>query len=148
MRRILVAVDGSDHARRAVEFAADLAACFRSGVTVLHVVEDVSGMVPPEFEAYARIEHVRVTHEQVLLDAGQRIVSDAEKTLRDRGVSGVEQVVEIGRPAFGIAEKARELDADMIVMGRRGLGNLASLLQGSVTHKVMQLADTTVVTVK
>ena len=56
--------------------------------------------------------------------------------------------VEVGQPANRIVEVARELDADMIVLGSRGLGNIGSLLLGSTSQKVAHLAPCTVVTVR
>lgn len=148
MRRILLAVDGSDHSNRAVEFAGTLANRFDAHVTVLHAVEDVGTVVPPEFEAYARIERIQLSQREILVDAAHRIVIEAEKTLRNIGVSDIESRVEIGHPAAAIVSWAEKTNADLIVMGRRGLGNLAGLLQGSVTHKVGHMADCTLVTVK
>lgn len=148
MRRILLAVDGSDHSHRAVEFTGTLALRFDSEVTVLHVVEDVGTIVPPEFEAYARIERFQVSQREIIADAAHRITIEAEKMLRQMGVSEITTQVEIGHPAAAIVAWADKSNADMIVMGRRGLTDLAGLFQGSVTHKVSHLADCTVVTVK
>ena len=148
MKHILVATDGSDHAKRAVDFAGDLAPRFDAKVTVLHVVTDVGTAVPPEFEAWARIEHVHLSRQEVLVDAAHRIVDDAEKRIRDLGVDDVETLVLVGNPAAAIVETARDKEADLIIMGRRGLSNLAGLFQGSVTHKVSHLADASVLTVR
>ncbi len=62
------------------------------------------------------------------------------------GVEDVEAVVEPGDPATVIIERSKHFD--IIVMGRRGLGPLGALLQGSVSQKVNQLADAACLTVK
>lgn len=53
-----------------------------------------------------------------------------------------------GDPTAEIIAAANDNKADVIVMGRRGIGALRGLLIGSVSHKVMQLADATCVTVQ
>jgi nucleotide-binding universal stress UspA family protein len=53
-----------------------------------------------------------------------------------------------GDPAHAIVEEAKGHKADLIVMGRRGLGSLTGLLVGSTTTKVAQLAPCAVLTVK
>jgi nucleotide-binding universal stress UspA family protein len=57
-------------------------------------------------------------------------------------------MVEHGDPADQIVHAAERHHADLIVMGRRGHGDLKGLLLGSVSHKVCQLADTACLTVK
>ena len=53
-----------------------------------------------------------------------------------------------GDPRSEIIAAANEIKAAVIVMGRRGVGALRGLLIGSVSHRVMQLADATCVTVR
>jgi nucleotide-binding universal stress UspA family protein len=53
-----------------------------------------------------------------------------------------------GDPAAAILNLTREENADIIVMGRRGLGDLAGLLLGSVSHNVTHLAECACLTVK
>ena len=60
----------------------------------------------------------------------------------------VEEQVTLGNPRRQIVRLAGENGADRIVMGRRGLGRLADLLLGSVSHKVTQSADCACMTVK
>jgi nucleotide-binding universal stress UspA family protein len=55
--------------------------------------------------------------------------------------------VEVGDPAGVIVDIARARGADLIMLGRRGLGTLARLLLGSVSHKVIQVADRPCLTV-
>ena len=60
----------------------------------------------------------------------------------------VRTVVHEGDPASAILAVAKEADADLIVMGRRGLGDLAGLLLGSVSQKVTHLAECACLTVR
>jgi nucleotide-binding universal stress UspA family protein len=61
------------------------------------------------------------------------------------GSVGEEEVV-VGEPTEEILEMARRVHVDAIVMGRRGLGDLGGLVFGSVSHKVGQLTERTLIT--
>lgn len=144
---ILVAVDGSSHSERAVEFAADLALKYEADLTVLNVVSYAS-TVPLSLGAYAELEGLYAESRTVLQSAGEKIVESAADKARRLGVTKVLTSVELGSPAQTICETAEAIDADVVVMGRRGLGDFSGLFLGSVTHKVAHTADCTVVTVK
>lgn len=144
---ILVAVDGSSHAERAVEFAADLALKYEADLTVLNVVSYAS-TVPLSLGAYAELEGLYAESRTVLQSAGEKIVESAADKARRLGVTKVLTSVELGSPAQTICETAEAIEADIVVMGRRGLGDFSGLFLGSVTHKVAHTADCTVVTVK
>jgi nucleotide-binding universal stress UspA family protein len=77
-------------------------------------------------------------------------VSDVVKTLRDSGVTarGEVQGAVAGHAPKHIVETAKSQGSDLIIMGSRGLSNLAGLLLGSVTHKVIQLAQKPVLVVR
>ena len=144
---ILVAVDGSSHADRAVEFAADLATKYEADLTILNVVSYAS-TVPLALGAYAELEGLYAESRSVLQTAGEEIVESAAESARQYGVTKVLTAVELGSPAQTICETAKATEADIVVMGRRGLGDFSGLFLGSVTHKVSHTADCTVVTVK
>jgi nucleotide-binding universal stress UspA family protein len=144
---ILVAVDGSSHADRAVEFAADLATKYEADLTILNVVSYAS-TVPLALGAYAELEGLYAESRSVLQTAGEEIVESAAESARQYGVTKVLTAVELGSPAQTICETAKATEADIVVMGRRGLGDFSGLFLGSVTHKVAHTADCTVVTVK
>jgi nucleotide-binding universal stress UspA family protein len=144
---VLVAVDGSSHADRAVEFAAEFAVNYEVDLTVLNVVSYAS-TVPLALGAYAELEGLYAESRSVLQTAGEKIVESAAERARRIGVAKVSTAVELGSPAQTICETAKEIGADVIVMGRRGLGDFSGLFLGSVTHKVAHTADCTVVTVK
>lgn len=168
-KTILTATDGSDHARKAVTLAADLASKYDAGLVILHVLN--TGPVPEELRHLAEVEHITDSgREQVpevpvaaaprpgQRDAaaeyrvhqfiGQRIVEEARKMARDAGVSRVETELAEGDPSSQVLEHARNHGADAIVLGSRGLGDLRGLLMGSVSHKVSSLAPVTCITVK
>lgn len=149
-RNLLVAVDGSEHSLRACDLAGDLAAHYSSSVTLLHVIHGPTGSLPTGIAEYERLEHVHISERDILEAAGERILTIAEQRLRDAGAEDVKTLLETGRPAEFIIEysKTRLFPGDAIVLGRRGLGDLAALVLGSVSHRVAHRADSTVITVE
>ncbi|MEA3501186.1 MAG: universal stress protein [Actinomycetota bacterium] len=144
---VLVAVDGSSHSDRALDFAAEFAVKYDADLTVLNVVSYAS-TVPLALGAYAELEGLYAESRSVLQEAGEKIVKSAAERARRLGVKKVMTAVELGSPAQTICETAGTADADVVVMGRRGLGDFSGLFLGSVTHKVAHTADCTVITVK
>jgi nucleotide-binding universal stress UspA family protein len=129
--RILLAVDGSEHSARAVAAVAEVARARETEVRVLHFQElGVGGRAGPI----------------PLEDTGEAagLVNRVVGELRDAGVAKVEgeaYAVLTNDVAPQIIESARNYRAGLIVMGTRGLSDFASLLVGSVAHKVIHHAD-------
>lgn len=140
-KNILVAVDGSDNAERAVAVAADLAQKYDALLIAVHVMRDNArdGSLP-ELRDYEQLEHVEVSERSMLQSKADQILSHAE--MRVRGTEGVriETVLREGDAATDILKVAKDRGADLIVMGTRGLGTLTGLLVGSVSQKVCQLS--------
>jgi nucleotide-binding universal stress UspA family protein len=134
--RIVVAVDGSNCSARAVEVAGDLAAAFAAEVIVVHLAETIAAWTVA-VEAETPVEAVN-------------LADLAVRRLKDRGVSARSEVFSSVRGGVPqrIVELAEAVDADIIVMGSRGLGDLSGLLLGSVAHKVLHLAHVPVLVVK
>jgi nucleotide-binding universal stress UspA family protein len=86
--------------------------------------------------------------EKSLKETGRRIIEEAEKDVRKRGVKSVQSALLQGYPSNRILKFAEKTGGDMIVIGSRGLGSIKGLLLGSVSHKVCHLARCTCVTVK
>jgi len=157
LKTILVPTDGSAHAKKAVDLAGDLAATSGAKIVRAAQVEHIgeshdkpSNLVNIPQEIMARVEGKMGTQLplQVLEFIGKRVLAGAEQVCRDKGVETVELVVEEGRPTEIILDYAKRTNADMIVMGSRGLSALKGILMGSISSQVSQLADCTCVTVK
>ena len=146
---ILVPIDGSDHALRALDHASDLAKRYAAKLTLLHVVrEQPYGQLHSEVADYERIEHMYLTEANLMELVGKDLLDSAEKRARNNGAPEVVSVVEQGSPARVIAEHAASYSVDLIVMGSRGLGDFPSMLLGSVSHKVIHLSRVPVMTVR
>lgn len=137
--KLLVAVDGSDHAAKAVAAAGRLAAAAHADVVVVHQRSDDAmdhGPTAPSDEAAEDAQSIVDSAVSALQAAGA--ASAAGRVLR--GLKGEE--------AQAIMDVAREEDADIIVVGPRGLGRLAGLLVGSTTDRLVQLSDRPVLVVR
>ena len=128
--RVLVAVDHSDVAQRALAAARDLALLSKGEVWVLHLREREviaqMGDVPSESEADA-----------------ESPISAAVEALTKAGVTAHGEVRDttFGHAAREIMEDAKEHDVGVIVMGTRGRSDLGGLLLGNTAHKMIHLAD-------
>jgi nucleotide-binding universal stress UspA family protein len=137
--KLLVAVDGSTHAAKAVEAAGRLAAEADAHVVVVHQRSD------------DRMDHGPAAPSDEAADEAQAIVDVAVTALRAAGAASASgRVVRglKGEEAQAIIDVAREEDVDIIVVGPRGLGRLAGLLVGSVTDRLVQLSDRPVLVVR
>ncbi|RPI41596.1 MAG: universal stress protein [Betaproteobacteria bacterium] len=141
MFKMLVAVDGSEHAQRTLDKVVELAAEMHAPEVHLLNVQD-EPTVYGEVALYLTEERAR----QLVKEAGQRIVDAAAERLRAAGVSAKTEV-EIGDVAPTIVSRASDLGCNVIVMGTRGMGAIASLVLGSVATKVVHLTTTPVLLV-
>jgi len=140
VRRILVAVDGSVVAEKALAVALEVATAQDAHCTLLQVV------VPPIFISAYIPDTARLTRED-LDSAGQHAQQYlAELESKVPGVDEV-RVVEHQQPAVAILKEADDVGADMIAIGTRGLGKIARFFIGSVADKVVRGADIPVLVV-
>ncbi|MFM9844919.1 MAG: universal stress protein [Dongiaceae bacterium] len=147
-RTVLVPVDGSREAQRAAVMATDIAKAYGSTLHFLTVMRPVPTKLPEELRHYLEVEHIAGSPEEVVSEAALQILADVEKHARKKGIKTVKTESGIGHPARAILAYAARSKADLIVMGRRGLGAIEGLLMGSVSAKVVSLADCPVLTVR
>lgn len=173
---ILVPTDGSGHAAKAIDLAADLASKYGSRVVLMHVLmrgalpEAVKALVDSstlsrtlqsEYDSlYTEVARpveamsmgsafVPVSPSIELLQAVAGQILDKGKARAEaKGVRNVETQIADGDAAHAIVDCASREKADCIVMGSRGLGHLKGMMMGSVSHKVASLATCTCITVK
>jgi nucleotide-binding universal stress UspA family protein len=134
IKNILVAIDGSEHSRRAARFAHDLAQQLGARITLLCVLEPPR-MLPLGFLDSAAIAS-RHWDEQDVAKV-QRLL---EEVAADLPKAQVEKLVEVGLPADTIVAVAERLGADLLVVGARGLNLGGKWLLGSVSDRVLQHA--------
>ncbi|MEM3955388.1 MAG: universal stress protein [Candidatus Bathyarchaeia archaeon] len=154
IKRILVAIDGSEHAYKALDFALDLAEKYSAAVTIINVFQaPMVPIVPPvgylaegELSTYSiayddLVREVKAAHEKILSHAFKR----AKRLKPNLEVS---TLLKEGRPADEIVKTAKEGEFDLIVMGHRGLGRVKEFFLGSVSDRVADEAHCPVLIVK
>lgn len=142
---ILVPVDGSEHAQKALAVACQLARQDGSALHLVHIPEELSHETTLVWGIGAiAIEASREEREE----AGKQVASRAAEAAREQGATRVETVIAQGDPARAILSESRKRGVDAIVMGSRGLSDLKGFVVGSVSHKVAHTAECTVITVR
>lgn len=174
IKNILVALDGSESSESALRFALDIAAKYQARVSLIHVLlrhadpgdllrlNSSIGLSPADRSKLEEIQtgvHRRiapssayvppiVVPDEILEQVGREILKHAEQVAKEFGIEEVATFIENGNPANRILACAEQEDADLIVMGHRGLSHLGELLMGGISHKVCQLAKCACLTIK
>jgi nucleotide-binding universal stress UspA family protein len=143
---ILVAVDGSEHALKAVDYSAAIASAMNSELRILYVVK--SQNLPKGLLQYADAEHIIGGNKDILEKMAADIVTNAKTRAQKAGVANVTTEVIKGPVARSIVKCGKNCGVDMIVIGTRGMGNIEATLRGGVSHRVELLASVPVLSVR
>jgi nucleotide-binding universal stress UspA family protein len=130
--RILVGVDGSEPAQRAVRRAFALASRLADSVTLVHVLPP-----PPVISEPAVVLNVAELERQVY-EAGKAILDKLAAEGRASGV-GVDVELLSGPAAEAIAQAAQPDDVDFVVVGSRGRTLVSSILLGGTSHRLVHI---------
>lgn len=140
MRKILVPVDGSDNALRAVHYAAGVAKENPAvQLELLHVLDPIA------LRSYATLSHEEVKKFQVEEAAAK--LRSAQQALDEAGVR-YEVRSRIGSTPNEISHQVQESGCEAIIMGTRGMGPMANLVIGSVATQVVHLVSVPVTLIK
>jgi nucleotide-binding universal stress UspA family protein len=125
--QIILAVDASDHTRKAIRIAADIAKRYGSRVTVFHAVEHEYGEL----------------FESDTVEEAHYLVDEVVRGLKDEGIAARGEIrhTPVGEAAKAILGATEDERADLIVIGSRSGSNLHGLLIGSVAQEVVQSSD-------
>jgi nucleotide-binding universal stress UspA family protein len=139
MKRILVAIDGSDSSHKAARMAADIALRFGAKLTVAHVMPKL--LLPPDVYGLtiAEVEKEHRAYADGLLEK--------EVSLLEEPGLDVSTTVLYGSPAEAIAEEGAAVDVGMIVVGSRGHGAVARVFLGSVSDRLVHISPKPVLVV-
>jgi nucleotide-binding universal stress UspA family protein len=172
-KRIALATDGSSHAMKAAKAAADLAATYDAQLTIINVLpsslslEDVEKIPQSrKLDRKIRQEILRIRNlvirspsheaiysyvpafERVRDELSNRIIDEAERVAKARGVKNIVRVCGDGDAADEIVRRVKKAKSDLVVLGARGLGGFESLVFGSVSRKVASAIGCAVLIVK
>lgn len=142
IRRILVPLDFSDNARKALRYAVSFAQQYQARITLLHVVEPLiypadSGFVPVEAQTWEG-NLVRETQARLEAIAREEVPVDVQ----------VEARVTTGNAFNEIAETAREMEIDLLIITTHGYTGLKHLFLGSTAERVVRHAPCPVMVVR
>ncbi len=132
-KRILLATDGSEDASTATRVAVDLANRSGAELDVVHAFEFIPAR---EFASVA----LRLRSPLGCVERGREILDEQVEQIEGMGGAVADARLLMGQPVGQILYAAEESDADLVVVGRRGLGSLKRLLMGSVSEGVVRHA--------
>jgi nucleotide-binding universal stress UspA family protein len=141
--RILLATDGSEEAELAALMAVDLADATDCELHVVHV-----GVVPIFLKSYpGTLGYERRLYEQIE-EVSRELLRKQSWRVKAAGAAVAGTHLRMGQVALEIVALAEELQADLIVMGSRGLGGVRRALMGSVSDSVVRHAHCPVLVVR
>jgi len=132
---ILVGYDGSDGSRKAVDMAAGLAQTYRAAIIVVSAFHPLPRVSEPSTDDFREIHEARVRADELV------------KELEHTGISAETDVLE-GPPAEALLNAANAHEADLIVVGSRGFGQIKGLVLGSTSNHVVHNATIPVLVVR
>ena len=154
IKKILVAIDGSEPANKALDFALDLAEKYSAELMLLNVYQLITpvfysppisvlgsppAVTPVTMTAFSK--EFKAQHEKILSGA-------LKKANKHKPNLKVTTMLSEGRPSDKIIEAANEGKFDLIVMGSRGIGRIKEIFLGSVSDRVADEAKCSVLVVK
>lgn len=144
MYKILLAVDGSKHSKKAIEKTIRLMGLLECQVTLLSVAEKM-----PIYHYGTEMGSVHIHEEMVeeRMKASNEILKSSKEAFEKKNLE-VETLALEGQPAETICRVAEDGKYDVIIIGSRGLGGIQQLLLGSVSNKVVNQSSVSVLVVK
>ena len=171
-KSIVVAVDGSDPANRALRVGAELAGMSDAKLHLVYVVDSNNMEISQDLRHMSEVEHIAdpsprnlaslsdapvnlfksineasAESQRTFYLLAEYIVKQAKTDAIEAGAKDIETSIEVGNPAERILAFAKRHDSDLIITGRRGLGALKSLVLGSSSQKITQQAECSCLTV-
>jgi nucleotide-binding universal stress UspA family protein len=145
-KKIMVATDGSDPAKHAVEYAAASAEKWGANLLILTVV-------PPPSVIFTDVggfsTDYNIDYEKTLMSYYVGVLEDAKKSLKEKYPElNVSTQIKKGYAPAKIVKASEDAEVDLIVIGSRGLGRLAGWFLGSVTNHVVNHCTKPILVVK
>ncbi len=140
-KKILVPVDFSDHARTALDLAVEIARDSSGTIQLLHCYQIQPGGISPYGVA------LPTDYFTELRDAAARKLNEWKQEFVPADVK-CDGTLSSDHPSAAIVSTAEDMDADLIVMGTRGLSGFKHALLGSTAERTVRTASCPVLTVK
>jgi nucleotide-binding universal stress UspA family protein len=151
-KKILVAYDGSEQAKRAIDYAADMANTCGGALLVLTVVPRVTLPVFPD-EGFGSAPLTTAqdfgVYQEKMQAMYQKSQEDIMKDIAEHFPKlEAEAILLEGRPSSTIVEQAEKNGVDLIVIGSRGLGGISGWILGSTSRRVVESCTKPVLVIK
>jgi nucleotide-binding universal stress UspA family protein len=140
-KKILIATDGSENARRAASYGVNIAKATGAEVHALYIISTQHAVTTRTVMGWSE------AFEEYLANKGGVAIADVEKLGKEAGVK-VEPVFLKGIPADKILNYAEENNIDLIVMGTHGLTGIKRFLIGSVAESVVRHSKAPVMVIR
>lgn len=141
IKEILVPVDGSDNAVRAARMALEMGNALNIKVRLFYVFPAAS------IEVIGMAGMSRADIDQAAQAAAQRAFDQTRAALEGEDLDGLDQETSVGDPAEEIIRYTEDDHGVLVMIGRRGLSRMQSLLLGSVSDKVLRHARSPVMVI-
>jgi nucleotide-binding universal stress UspA family protein len=142
IQKILVPIDGSEHADKALDYALDLGDKYDAEIEIYNVIPTAAvWMLPQQRTSSQDLMQLQASHEELLAEA-------STKTMKAKPELTVTTRLDEGRAADEIITRVKRGNFDLIVMGSRGLGGIKEFFLGSVSNRVADEAQSPVLIIK
>ncbi len=140
-RRLLVAYDGSDFSRAALQTALDNAEFWESEIFAIYIV-DPGALTPTIVDPQIGVADPNTLRRlEVIEKEGEQILGEADKMAQATGME-IKGTMLIGDPKDEIIDYAKEIEADLIILGSAGKGWTRRFILGSVSSSVVANSPT------
>jgi nucleotide-binding universal stress UspA family protein len=143
---IVVGIDGSDASERALRMACSIAKQFGASLSVIHTPREETVVYAAEAISGFYVG-VGMGQQELLREAAEKLIENSQAIVQAEGVALSDAKIGRGDPAGDVLEIAAAVGADLIVTGRRGLGDLVALVLGSTSHQISKNATCACLTV-
>jgi len=144
--KILVAIDGSNHSMKAVDYACEIGSALKAEIILLYVLKVQE--LPEGLREFAEAEDITGGDMEILRRISGELLARTEAKAKSQGIENISTEIREGPIARTIVARAERHDVSMIVIGSRGFGNIEATLRGGVSHRVELLSKCPVLTVK
>ncbi len=137
--KIVVGIDGSDPSMNALRIACDVAGKYGSELHIAHTPKpETVAFVMGAVAGYHAV--VDMPNPKEVQKAAEEVIAKGVEVAKSCGMDSAATKIGEGDPGASIVKYADEIGADLIVTGRRGLGDVAGLFLGSTSHDVSKHA--------
>jgi nucleotide-binding universal stress UspA family protein len=133
--KILVPIDGSDMAKKAAEYAIEIAKQFKASIFILNVIEK-HPLIGNKVDSPEKAEHTIEPISYYLKEAAGQFTGEIKELCNENKIAS-EVLIKTGHPVTEIVREAKRSKVDLIVLGSHGKNALSAAILGSVSYGVI-----------